>query len=319
MNHLSRFMPFKPRLVLAAFSLLVASAAAGTAAADTRIGVSMSSFDDNYLTYVREYLASKAKADGVQLQFEDARNDVNKQQSQVQNFVNQGMAAVIVNPVDTAATGTLIKEATEHGVPLVFINRRPDDPNLPKGVVTVTSDDNEAGRLQAEYIAKKLNGKGQVAILLGELSNNSTHARTAGFKEVLAKYPGIKIVDEQTGLWLRDKGMDLTSNWLTAGKQLDGILSNNDEMAIGAAMALRQAGRTDVPVGGVDGTPDGLASIKKGLLTVSVFQDAKGQAEGSLDAAQKLINKQAVEQHVVIPYRLITPDNVGEFQALNKP
>jgi len=236
----------------------------------------------------------------------------------VQSFISQKVDAVIVNPVDTAATRTLTEAATKAGVPIVYINRRPDDPKLPAGVVAVTSDDKEAGRLQAQYVADKLGGKGQVAILLGDLANNSTHNRTAGVKEVLAKYPDIKIVEEQTAAWQRDKSMDLTSNWLLAGKELNAIFANNDEMAIGAAMALRQAGKKDVLVTGVDGTPDGLAAIKRGLVTVSVFQDAKGQAEGALDAALKMINKTPGEQNVLIPFRLITPENVAEFQAMTK-
>ncbi|MCO8171637.1 sugar ABC transporter substrate-binding protein [Pseudomonas sp. 21LCFQ02] len=308
-------MRIKPRFAAVALSLLMTSTAA---LADIRIGVSMSSFDDNYLTYLREYLSAKAKTDGVKLQFEDARSDVVKQLNQVQSFTSQGVDAIIVNPVDTAATRGINEAASKAGIPLVYINRKPDDPKLPERVVSVTSDDKQAGRLQAEYIADKLGGKGQVAILLGELANNSTQGRTAGIKEVLAKYPDMKIVEEQTGMWLRDKGMDLTSNWLLAGKQINAVLSNNDEMGIGAAMALRQAGQKDVLVAGVDGTPDGLASIKRGLLTVSVFQDAKGQAEGSLDAAVKMINKQPVEQNILIPFRLITQDNLAEFQALTK-
>lgn len=308
-------MRLKPRFAAIALSLLMTSTAAF---ADIRIGVSMSTFDDNWLTYLREYLSTKAKTEGVTLQFEDARNDVVKQLNQVQSFTSQGVDAIIVNPVDTAATKGINEAAIKAGIPLIYINRKPDDPKLPERAVTVTSDDKEAGRLQAEYIADKLGGKGQVAILLGDLTNNSTQNRTAGFKEVLAKHPGIKIVEEQTGLWQRDKGMDLTSNWLLAGKQIDAVLSNNDEMGIGAAMALRQAGKKDVLVGGVDGTPDGLASIKRGLLTVSVFQDARGQAEGSLDAAVKLINKQPVEKNILIPFRLITVDNLAQFQALTK-
>ncbi|WP_158894738.1 MULTISPECIES: sugar ABC transporter substrate-binding protein [unclassified Pseudomonas] len=308
-------MPCKPHLTALAVSLLLAST---SVLADLKIGVSMPTFDDNYLTYLRENMSKKAKQGGISLQFEDARNDVVKQLNQVQSFISQKVDAVIVNPVDTAATRNLIESASKAGIPLVFVNRKPDDAKLPAGVVTVTSNDREAGHLQAQYIADKLGGKGQVAILLGELSNNSTQVRTAGFKEILGKYPGIKIVEEQTGMWLRDKGMDLTSNWLLAGKEIDGILSNNDEMAIGAAMALKQAGKQGVLVGGVDGTPDALAAIKRGLMSVSVYQDARGQAEGALNAAEKLAKKENVEQNVTIPYRLITPENVAEFQAMLK-
>lgn len=289
-------------------------------AADLKIGVSMSQFDDTYLTNVREFMDKQAKAypkgDGVQLQFEDARADVVKQLSQVENFISQKVDAIIVNPVDTASTARISKSALEAGIPLVYVNRRPDQKDLPKGVAAVTSDDEEAGRLQMQYIAEKLGGKGKVVILLGDLANNSTTNRTKGIKEVLAKYPQIKIEQEQTGIWLRDRGMTLVNDWLTQGREFNAVLANNDEMAIGAAMALKSAGTKpgSVLIAGVDGTPDGLNAITKGEMTVSVFQDAKGQAVGSVEAARKMAKKEAIEQNIVIPFKLITPDNVKDFK-----
>ncbi|RMM07160.1 substrate-binding domain-containing protein [Pseudomonas syringae] len=329
----------------------------GAALADIKVGVPMSQFDDTWLTYLRQDMGTKAKSmsDGVTLQFVDARADVNKQIDQVKELINKKVDALIVNPVDTAATARITKEAVAAGIPLVYVNRRPDDPKLPAGVATVTSDDTEAGRLQAQYVADKMGGKGSVMILLGDLANNatvtsddteagrlqaqyvadkmggkgsvmillgdlannSTQNRTKGIKEVLAKYPDIKIDQEQTGTWLRQKGMDLTNDWLTQGRKFNAVLANNDEMAIGAAMALKQAGvdKGKVFVAGVDGTPDGLNAVTKGDLTVSVYQDAKGQADGAIDAAVKMAKKDKVEpQAIVIPYRLITPENVSTFK-----
>ncbi|EZI28246.1 MULTISPECIES: sugar ABC transporter substrate-binding protein [Pseudomonas] len=306
------------RFTALALSLLLGSGAA--LAADLKIGVSMSQFDDTYLTNVREYMDKHAKSypkgDGVQLQFEDARADVVKQLSQVENFISQKVDAIIVNPVDTASTARISKSAIEAGIPLVYVNRRPDQKDLPKGVAAVTSDDEEAGRLQMQYIADKLGGKGKIVILLGDLANNSTTNRTKGIKEVLAKYPGIKIEQEQTGIWLRDRGMTLVNDWLTQGREFNAVLANNDEMAIGAAMALKSAGTKpgSVLIAGVDGTPDGLNAISKGEMTVSVFQDAKGQGVGSLEAARKMARHETIEQNIVIPFKLITPDNVKDFK-----
>ncbi|MBA1292757.1 sugar ABC transporter substrate-binding protein [Pseudomonas lurida] len=305
------------RFTALALSLLLSSVAM---AADLKIGVSMSSFDDNYLTNVRKYMDQQAKSypkgDGVQLQFEDARADVVKQLSQVENFIGQKVDAIIVNPVDTASTARISKAAIEAGIPLVYVNRRPDQKDLPKGVAAVTSDDEEAGKLQMQYIADKLGGKGKIVILLGDLANNSTQNRTKGVKEILAKYPGIEIEQEQTGTWLRQTGMDLVNNWLTQGRDFQAVLANNDEMAIGAAMALKSAGKEkgSVLIAGVDGTPDGLNAITKGEMAVSVFQDAKGQAVGSVEAARKLARNETIEQNIVIPFKLITPDNVKDFK-----
>ncbi|MBT2340989.1 MULTISPECIES: sugar ABC transporter substrate-binding protein [Pseudomonas] len=308
-------MKTKTRIASLALSLMLTS---GAALADLKIGVSMSQFDDTWLTYLRESMDKKAKSlpDGVSLQFEDARSDVVKQLSQVESFISQKVDAIIVNPVDTAATQRITKAAVAAGIPLVYVNRRPDDLKLPAGVVTVASDDLEAGRMQMQYLADKMGGKGDIVILLGDLANNSTTNRTKGVKEVLAKYPGIKIEQEQTGTWLRDKGMTLVNDWLTQGREFQAVVANNDEMAIGAAMALKQAGtrKGSVLIAGVDGTPDGLNAIKKGEMAVSVFQDAKGQADGSIDTAVKMVKKQPVEQAVWVPYRLITPENVDQFK-----
>ncbi|MBN3862025.1 sugar ABC transporter substrate-binding protein [Pseudomonas frederiksbergensis] len=308
-------MKTKIRFASLALSLMFAS---GAALADMKIGVSMSQFDDTWLTYLRESMDTKAKSypDGVQLQFEDARSDVVKQLSQVESFISQKVDAIVVNPVDTAATKKITEAAVKAGIPLVYVNRRPDDLNLPKGVVTVASNDLEAGQMQMQYLAEKMGGKGDIVILLGDLANNSTTNRTKGVKEVLAKYPNIKIEQEQSGIWSRDKGMTLVNDWLTQGRKFDAVVSNNDEMAIGAAMALQQAGvaKGSVLIAGVDGTPDGLNAVKKGSLVVSVFQDAKGQADGSIDTAVKMVRNEPVEPAVWVPYRLITLQNVDTFK-----
>ncbi|PZW63315.1 inositol transport system substrate-binding protein [Pseudomonas sp. URMO17WK12:I6] len=308
-------MKTKIRFASLALSLMLAS---GAALADMKIGVSMAQFDDTWLTYLRESMDTKAKSypDGVKLQFEDARSDVVRQLSQVESFISQKVDAIVVNPVDTAATKKITEAAVKAGIPLVYVNRRPDDMNLPKGVVTVASNDLEAGQMQMQYLAEKMGGKGDIVILLGDLANNSTTNRTKGVKEVLAKYPNIKIEQEQSGIWSRDKGMTLVNDWLTQGRKFDAVVSNNDEMAIGAAMALQQAGvaKGSVLIAGVDGTPDGLNAVKKGSLLVSVFQDAKGQADGSVDTAVKMARNEPVEQAVWVPYRLITLQNVDQFK-----
>jgi inositol transport system substrate-binding protein len=308
-----------PRLLASLALSLSVSLASGVALADMRIGVAVSQFDDAYITYVREYMDKKAKAmpgDKVTLQFQDARADVVQQLSQIEQFISQKVDAIIVVPVDTAATAKITKEATDAGIPLVYVNRAPDNPTLPHNVATVVSNEIEAGHLQGQFVADKLNGKGNVVVLLGDLANNATANRTKGVKEIFAKYPDIKIIQEQTGIWLRDKGMTLTNDWLTQGQQFNAVISNNDEMAIGAAMALKQAGVKDgtVIVTGVDGTPDGLNAITKGQMAASVFQDAKGQGEGAVDVAVKMIKKEPYTAATLIPYQLITPDNVAQFK-----
>ncbi|NUT85057.1 substrate-binding domain-containing protein [Pseudomonas corrugata] len=292
--------------------VLLATLQAPGAIADLRIGVSMSNYDDVFLATLRNELKERGQKQGVQLQFEDARIDTVMQANQVLNMISQGVDALIVSPVDTAATRPITAAAVKAGIPLVYINRRPDVPTLPAGVVAVYSDDAEAGRMLGQYIAQRLNGKGSIAILMGDPTTNSAQQRTDGYKESLSKYPDIKIVEQQNGLWLRDKAMDITTGWLLTGQTIDAILANNDEMAIGAAMALGRSEKSTILVGGVDGTADGLTAIKRKMLAVSAFQDAGEQASRSIALCKDMIEKRPV-QDVVIPMRLITPDNLGEF------
>lgn len=286
------------------------------AAADYRIGVSIARVDDNFMTYVRNGLDEAAKKEKVQIQLEDAQGDVVRQLNQVQGFLNQKMDAIIVLPVDTSATANITRATVEAKVPLVYVNRHPDERNLPKGVVTVASNDIEAGQLQMRYLAEKLGGKGNLAIIMGDLAQNATHDRTEGVKQVLKDYPGIKIVEQQSAEWQRNKGMDLTSNWLLAGSRFDAIVANNDEMAIGAAMALQQAGKAkgEVAIIGIDGLPDGLAAIKRGMLAASVFQDPKAQATSAVLSALKMIKGEPVETDVWVPFQLIRPEQLAVFE-----
>ena len=288
--------------------------------ADYRIGVSIARVDDNFMTYVRNGLDSAAKQHGVQIQFEDAQGDVVRQLNQVEGFLNQKVDAVIVLPVDTSATANMTRAAVAAKTPLVYVNRHPDERTLPKGVVTVASNDIEAGQLQMRFLAEKLGGKGNVAIIMGDLAQNATHDRTEGAKQVLKDFPGIKVVEQQSAEWQRSKGMDLTSNWLLAGTQFDAIVANNDEMAIGAAMALQQAGKAkgEIAIVGIDGLPDGLAAIKRGLLAASVFQDPKAQATKGVESAIKMIKGEPIESEVWVPFELIKPEQVAVFEQRYK-
>ena len=109
------------------------------------------------------------------------------------------------------------------------------------------------------------------------------------------------------------------TNWLSSGVEFDAVVSNNDEMAIGAIQSLKAAGKDmgEVIVGGVDATQDALAAMAAGDLDVTVFQNAAGQGQGAVDAALALAKGEAVEQKVYVPFELVTPANLKDYQALN--
>jgi ABC-type sugar transport system substrate-binding protein len=311
--------PASRRAFIASFTLFtpVMHACGGSRApARALIGVSMAHFDDNFLTILRTAMAEhSASFPNIDLRFVDAQGDVGRQLSQIQNFAAQGAAAIIVNAADTSATPGMTKAARDGGVPLVYVNRRPAEEKLPAGVVFVGSEDLQAGTLEMEELARLTNYRGNVAVMVGELASNGAQLRTTAVENVVSKYPAMKIVEKQVGNFQRERGLDLMNNWLTAGIPIDIVAANNDEMAIGAIMAIRQARITPgkILVGGVDATPDALAELAKGTLAVSVFQDARGQARSALDAAVKLSRGEKVDSFVWIPFELVTRDNYKQF------
>ena len=109
------------------------------------------------------------------------------------------------------------------------------------------------------------------------------------------------------------------TNWLSSGVDFQGVIANNDEMAIGAIQALKSAGKdmSTIVVGGIDATQDGLAALQAGDLDVTVFQDAAGQGKGALDAALSLAKGEKVEKKTFVPFQLVTKDNVAEFASKN--
>lgn len=312
----------KRHLIIVALTSMLAT----TASAET-IGVSMALFDDNFLTVLRNSMTEYAKEqNGVTLQMEDAQNDVGKQLSQVQNFIASGVDAIIVNPVDTDATVALSQAAAAAGIPLVYVNRQPvnvDD--LPEKQAFVASDEKESGTLQTKEVCRLLKDAGKTeakaVVIMGELSNQAARVRTHDIKDVVAtpECNFIQLVEEQTANWSRTQGADLMTNWLSAGVEFDAVIANNDEMAIGAIQSLKSSGRAmdSVIVSGIDATQDALAAMAAGELDVTVFQNAAGQGKGAVAAALKIARGEDVDKKVYVPFELVTPANLKNYQAKN--
>jgi inositol transport system substrate-binding protein len=165
-------------------------------------------------------------------------------------------------------------------------------------VAFVGSDENMPGKLEAEEIVRLLNKKGNVAILMGEITSGPAVERTDAVERILAQYPDVKVVQKQIANWRRKEAMDLINDWLISGEKIDAVISNNDEMAIGAIMALQLAGKDPrkTLVAGVDATREALDEMQRGNPAVTVFQGAKGQGKASVDAAVKLAKGEQVER-----------------------
>ncbi|TPE49278.1 sugar ABC transporter substrate-binding protein [Amaricoccus solimangrovi] len=297
---------------------LLATAAATTAPA-AEIGVAMSNFDDTWLTILRDAMTKMDAEDAdIELSFEDAQLDIGRQLSQVENLIAKGVDAIIIHPVDQTATTQMTQLVSAAGIPLVYVNRPPIEASLPPKVVFVASNELDSGKLEAEGICALLGGQGKALLLMGDLAYEAARVRSQDVRDVFAtpECSGIEIIDEQPGTWMRTSGMDITTNWLSAGYDFDAILANNDEMALGAIQALKAAGQPvgtdegEIKVAGIDATQDALAAMQAGDLAVTVFQDAAGQGAGAVKAAKALIAGEEVPVENWIPFELVTPGNM---------
>lgn len=294
-------------------------ASGAPAAGGATIGVAFPN-SDTFLSRVQDGMKAEAAVKGVTVNITDAKDDTAAQLSQVENFISQKVASIVVVPVDTSAAQPMADAAKKAGIPLVFVNRNPSI----KGVPYVGSDSLYAGTVEMEELAKLAGGKGDVVILQGQVSNEAAVLRTQGCNDVVKKNPGMKVVATQSGEWDRAKAQAITENWIQSGTLKAGMVvcANNDEMALGAINALKAAklpltAGTGVVVGGVDATSEALAAMQAGDLAVTVFQDAKGQGKGGVDAAVDLIAGKTVPDYVDIPYQLVTPANIKDFLGAN--
>jgi ABC-type sugar transport system substrate-binding protein len=306
----------KKTLLAASFVALMT----GTSMAGT-IGVTMAN-SDTFLSVLRNGIIAYAKEINQPITVEIADDDVNKQTSQIENFIAAKVDAIIVNAVDTSATPKMTKLAADAGIPLVYVNRQPTDVDqLGPKAAFVASNEEDSGTLETQEVCKLLGGKGDILVMVGDLANQAAVQRTKDIHNVIAtpECAGMKILDEQTAVWDPVKAQDLMTNWISAGMKPAAVIANNDNMAIGAIQAMKAAGwdMKTIVVGGVDATQEALAAMKAGDLDVTVFQNAAGQGHGALDAAMKLAKGEKVDRKVYIPFELVTPANMDKYATKN--
>ncbi|MCE7061651.1 sugar ABC transporter substrate-binding protein [Dyadobacter sp. CY343] len=275
------------------------------------IGATMLSMQNEFIVNVSDEMEAKAKELGVELITVDAERSALKQVEQVESFIAQGVDAIIMNPCEVEASSPAVKLAMAANIPIINVNSE----TSAKPTAFVGSDDTESARIAMRYLVDKLGGKGNILMMHGFMGQAAQLKRDNGAKEILKANPGLKLLAEQTGEWDRAKGMSLTENWIQSyGSKINAIFAHNDEMGMGAVKALEAAGlKNKVIVVSVDAIPDALQAVKKGTLDATVFQNAKEQGSKAIETAVKAAKKEAFDKEVLIPFQLVTKENVGEF------
>ncbi|AJA47177.1 putative rhizopine-binding protein [Clostridium pasteurianum DSM 525 = ATCC 6013] len=280
-----------------------------------RIGVAIANANDKYASYLLDEMKNYSKSlKDIEVIFADAKKNSNTQLSQVENFISQRVDVIIVAPVYIDASKPITDKAKAANIPIISL-MTPFE-NQSDAVSYIAPDSKQAATLEMEYLAKRMNYKGNVAIMMGPREDRAQRVRTETYHEVISKYPDMEIVAEQSAEWDRARGTVLMENWIESGKKIDSVAVNNDEMAIGALNTIEAAGKLGkITVGGIDATPDSLQYVKSGKLAVTVFQDAEKLSKASIDTAIKAAKGENVEKTISIKNELVTPENVDRYIA----
>ncbi|RYZ29971.1 MAG: xylitol/threitol ABC transporter substrate-binding protein, partial [Propionibacteriaceae bacterium] len=175
---------------------------------------------------------------------------------------------------------------------------------------SVQPADVAAGAQEMQQMADKLGGKGNIVVLQGPLGGSGEINRGKGIDQVLAKYPNIKVLAKDTANWKREEAVNKTKNWISAfGDKIDGVVSENDDMGLGALQALKEAG-TSKPIVGIDGIEDGLNAVKSGDFIGTSLQNGTVELSAGLAVANKIARGQQTNTKPVYIMPAITKDNV---------
>ena len=220
----------------------------------------------------------------VKLTIFDGRYDALVQQEQFETMITQQFDGIIFVPIDIEAGATAVQAAYDAGIPVIGSNTRVNSDLLTS---YVGSDDVQSGYMEAKFVLDKIGCKGNVVIIEGPIGQSAQISRLEGNKKALAECPDVKVLEQQTANWSRAEAQSLMENWLTAHPgEINGVIGQNDEMALGAIEAIKAAGLKveDFTIAGIDGITDALLAVKRGDMA-SILQDARAQAQGALDLA----------------------------------
>ena len=284
---------------------------------------------DEFMGLLEEEVIKAGAAMGYNVQSFDSSGSSDKQYEMMENAVNSGADAIIVTVTDSSIAPTLLESAGDANV--VFINRMPDDTSiLNDHVVYVGSNEDEAGTMQGEALAEYFNEKGQTDVrylmLEGTGGLNHTIRRTEDSVAAL-KAGGINAepaCDPIMADFKRVSAYDQVTQLLSSDDpvEFDCIISNNDAMACGAIMAMEDAGLdpTSIPIVGIDALADARQNIIDGKMLMSVYQSAEGQAQNAVEAADRMIKGESLDDMfseedpyiVWVPFEPVTAADLAE-------
>ncbi|WP_342492113.1 ribose ABC transporter substrate-binding protein RbsB [Bacillus sp. FSL M7-0003] len=265
---------------------------------DIKIGLSISTLNNPFFVSLKNGVTKEAKKLGIEVVIADAQNDSAKQTSDVEDLIQQGVDALLINPADSSAISTAVESANASDIPVITLDRSAESGKVE---ALVASDNVKGGEMAAKFIIDKV-GKGvKVAELEGVPGASATRERGKGFHQIADK--DLKVTAKQAADFDRTKGLNVMENLLQGNPDIKAVFAHNDEMALGALEAIQSSGK-NILVVGFDGNEDALSSIKAGKLSATVAQQPELIGQLAVGAANDVLKGKTVQKNIAAPLKL---------------
>jgi ribose transport system substrate-binding protein len=273
-----------------------------------KIGVTVSNSTNPFFVAESDTVKSVGEEMGATVLSQEAKEDVQEQSNQIDQFITSGVSFIVIDPVDSDAVGPAVQRAIDAGIPVIGI-----DSVTKNASVSVTTNNTQAGEVSCKSLAEQLGGKGKIAILDGT-PISAVADRVVGCKKTLEEYPDIEVVAEQRGDNSRDKALPVATDILTANPDIVGIFAINDPTAAGVELAAKQKGM-DIIITSVDGAKAAVDTITSGgMITATAAQDPAALAKQGVELGFKLIDGEEPESTLIeLPTELIDASTAADY------
>lgn len=269
---------------------------------DIKIGLSISTLNNPFFVSLKDGVVAEAAKQGMEVVVVDAQNDSAKQSNDVDDLIQQGVNALLINPTDSSAISTVVQTANSLGIPVITLDRSADQGEV---AALVASDNVKGGQMAAEYIVEQLGKDTKVIELEGVPGASATRERGKGFHDIADEQ--LNVVAKQAADFDRTQGLTVTENLLQGNPDAKAIFAHNDEMALGAVEAIQSSGK-DIMVIGFDGNDDALKSIEAGNLTATVAQQPELIGQLAVGAAKDVLQGKEAEANIAAPLKLVVKE-----------
>lgn len=308
-------MKLTRRTILATVAALPLMAQA--AMADGLISIIVNDPSNPYWFTEGEVAKATAEELGYDANVAAHKGDTNTESNLVDTAITNQAKAIILDPANADGSVGAVKKAVEAGIPVFIVNAEINQSGLAKA--QLVSNNAQGAALGAMAWVEAIGGEGSYVELFGAPSDNNAQTRSNGFETVLTQYPDLEKQAQEVANWDRTQGYSKMQSMLQANPDIKGVISGNDEMALGAIAALKEAGQLDgMVVGGFDGSPDAVDAVKAGELTYTVLQPVAIFAEEAVRQADHFITNgelMVAEEKQLFDCMLIDESNVENYTA----